>query len=196
MSCTRWDLGAPRTWSQQLLFSLDQPHHSEGKTHPVCWPHQVYTLTFLSYPAVFTTGNPKWATITHKARAMCSDQEFQRENKTVEIWWKLRQRGWGIGKGKGLESGIKKEWMTVLVCGKKRRNSEGGCLENTNLFYCKRKLSFSSIPKDFFIPRKHWINPVVEKSLPKKGRLNMKCLCCTSDFLFLSSAQTVKELME
>lgn len=28
------------------------------------------------------------------------------------------------GKGKGLESGIKLEWMIVLVCGKKRRKRE------------------------------------------------------------------------
>lgn len=62
--------------------------------------------------------------------------------------------------------------------------------------YCKRKLSFSHIPKDFLMPCKHRINPVAEKSLPKKGRLNMKCLHCASDFLFLTSAQIVKELTE
>jgi len=62
--------------------------------------------------------------------------------------------------------------------------------------YCKRKLSFSCIPKDFLIPHRHRIRPVAEKSLPKKGRLNMKCLLCVSDFLFLTSAEIVKELME
>lgn len=135
MSCTRWDLGAPGTWSQQLLFSLDQPHHSEGKALPVCWPHWVYTLTFLSSLVVFTTGNPKWPTVTHKAWAMRSSQELQGESKTVKICWKLRQRGWGKGKGEGLESGIKLEWMTVLVRGKRRRKREevGGHMENTDL---------------------------------------------------------------
>lgn len=44
--------------------------------------------------------------------------------------------------------------------------------------------------------RKHRINPIVKKSLPKKGRFNVKCLVCASDFLFLSSAQMIKKLEE
>lgn len=47
-----------------------------------------------------------------------------------------------------------------------------------------------------FMSRKHRINPIFKKSLPKGGRLNVRCLVCASDFLFLTSAQIIKELVE
>lgn len=156
VSCARWDLGAPRTWSQQLLFSLDQPHHSEGKTFPTHWPCQVCALTFLHSPVVFTSGDPKWPTITHKAWAVHKSQELQGEGETVKIWWKLRQREWGKGKREGLKSGIKLEWTTGLVFSKKRRK---GCMDIWKIvIHSKMKVSLSCIPKDFLRPGKQRIN--------------------------------------
>lgn len=66
VSCTRWDLGAPRTWSQQLFFSLDQPHHSEGKTLP-CVDH--------TEPMHW----PSWAPWLFSQQGTQSDQHIKHE---------------------------------------------------------------------------------------------------------------------
>lgn len=54
------------------------------------------------------------------------------------------------GKGEGLESGIKLEWMTFLVCGKERKKREeevGGHVESTELL--KKETPFHASSRIF-----------------------------------------------
>lgn len=51
-------------------------------------------------------------------------------------------------------------------------------------------------PQGFSPAMQHRINPVAEKSVPKKGKLSMKCLHCATYFLFFTSSQIVKGLVE
>lgn len=126
-------------------------NHITQKVKPfMCVDHTESAYRPSWAPWLFSQQNPKWPTMTCKAWAMHSSQESQRESKIVKIWWKLRQRGWGKGKGEGLDSGIKLERMTVLVRGKKRRKREeevGVHTKNTDL--CQKETFPFTHPQGF-----------------------------------------------
>lgn len=120
-------------------------NHITQKVKPFpCVDHSESAQWACSAPCFSHMRNPKGSTVMHKAWTMHSSQEFQGENKCL---MEIKAERVREGKGEGLKSQIKLEWMTFLVRGKKREEEVGGHMESTELL--KKETPFHASSRIF-----------------------------------------------